>query len=107
MTHAERMNASFRACEGLEDAILEDRNCNIKSELDTLDDQIMLRLVAERRALSLEKILESLVRKTVGFLNAIDLGEPIEGCERLLRIDLEMVRVVLDGTCEASKELSV
>lgn len=47
------------------------------------------------------------MRKTVGFLNAIDLGEPIEGCERLLRIDLEMVRVVLDGTCEASKELSV
>lgn len=44
MTHAERMNASFRACEGLEDAILEDRNCNIKAELDTLDDQITLRL---------------------------------------------------------------
>lgn len=95
MTHAERMNASFRACEGLEDAVLEDRNYNIKAELDTLDDQIMLRLVAERRALSLEKILESLVRKTVGFLNAIDLGEPIEGCERLLMVELKKARVEL------------
>ena len=95
MTHEERMNASFRACEGLEDAVLEDRNCNIKSELDTLDDQIMLRLVAEQRALSLEKILDGLTRKAVGFLNAIDIGGPIESSKILLMVELKKARVEL------------
>lgn len=95
MNHVERMNATFRACEGIEDAILEDRKYRIKDELDSLDDQIMLRLVAEREVLSLAMTLESLGKKSLGFLNAVAIGGPLESSECLLRAELALARTVL------------
>lgn len=59
MNHAERMNACFRACEGISDEVLSDTEYCIKNELDNLDEQISKRLKVEKQR---DELLELIKR---------------------------------------------
>ncbi len=102
MNHAERMNACFRACEGIEDEVLEDRQYRIKPELDSIDKIIessgkiiQQRDTAWQELREIRSRLSALEEISTAVEADIDSGRPLEYNVEELRAELIRARKAL------------